>query len=114
MDSLAMPKGKVIPKPKRPPDLISKRGIPYWFGPDWVRDLNGTICRIKAIRMKLFSYAEEGVYLHMLSKDGNVNFIPGSIQKEFSDWCKQAEIDEILIGITVDQVIATDWQYIDP
>lgn len=44
--SLALDKDKKVKRPDREPDMVSKRGVPYWFEPEWVRDTNGTIGRI--------------------------------------------------------------------
>ena len=109
-NKLALPKGKKVKRPGRPPDYISKRGIPYWYGPDWVRDLNGSIGRIKPIKRKN-DYGNCDVSLMMLSKTGNLSFILGSIQREFIRWHQDREIDYILLGIDEDQMLLTDWEY---
>ncbi len=103
---LALPKGKKVKKPMREPDMLSKRGIPYWFGPEWVRNQNGTIGRIAALKDK-----RGGVDLHMVSKEGNVTYIQGSIQKEFHDWHQDRQIDAILLGVDEDEIIETAWVY---
>jgi hypothetical protein len=36
----------------------------------------------------------------MVSKDGNMTYIQGSIQKEFKDWHTDRQIDYILLGET--------------
>ena len=102
---LAIPRGKRVKKPYREPDMLSKRGVPYWFGPDWVRNLNGTVGRIIPIKKG------EHVELHMLSKDGNVSYIQGSIQQEFIKWHLDAQLDAILLGFDEDKIIATQWLY---
>ena len=66
-----------IQKPLRPCDYVSKRGVEYWWASEWVRNLNGTVCRIKPIKNG------DDVDLHMISKDGESSFIRGSIQKAF-------------------------------
>ena len=106
MSKLAIPKGKKVKSPNREPDMLSKRGIPYWFGPEWVRSQNGYISRIKPIKDKNGS-----VTLHMLSKDGNLTYIQGSIQEEFKRWHQDKEIDFILLGINEDDVLLTEWEY---
>lgn len=106
MSNLAVPKGKKVKKPLREPDMFSKRGIPYWFHPEWVRNLNGHIGRVIAIKDR-----RGGVNLHMLAKNGNVNYIEGSIQREFHDWHTDRQIDAILLGIDEDQLIEVAWQY---
>ena len=104
-NDLAIPPGKKIALPKRDPDMYSKRGIPYWFGPEWVRSQNGNIGRIKAIK------TANGVDLHMLSRDGNLTYIKGSIQDEFHAWHQDNEIDCILLGVDEDSILVTDWEY---
>lgn len=101
MAEQAIPKNKKVVKPNREPDMLSKRGIPYWFGPDWVRDLNGTIGRIMPVG------EDEDVRLHMLSKDGNLTFIQGSIQQEFLKWHEDNAIDLILLGVDIEP----NWSY---
>lgn len=108
MSNLAIPKGKKVKKPLRDPDMISKRGIPYWFGPEWVRNQNETIGRIVAIRDK----KSGNVDLYMVSKDGNVTYIQGSIQTEFHQWHEDQQIDAMLLGIDEDQIIETAWDYV--
>lgn len=104
--SLAIPKGKKVKKPLREPDHISKRGIPYWWGPEWVRDTNGTIGRIAPIKHP------HGVNLNMVAKDGNVTYIQGSIQQEFHAWHQDRQIDALLLGMDEDDIIETAWEYI--
>lgn len=105
MAKLALPKGKSVKKPFREPDMISKRGVPYWFGPEWVRG-EGTIGRIVALKNK-----NGGVDLNTVSKEGNVTYIQGSIQREFHDWHEDRQIDAILLGIDEDEIIETAWEY---
>lgn len=106
MNNLAIPKGKSVKKPVREPDMISKRGVPYWFGPDWVRDLNGSISRVIPIKNKNGS-----VDLSLLSKDGNISYIQGSIQREFHQWHEDRQLDAILLGFDEDSIIDTQWVY---
>ncbi len=107
MADLSVPKKKKVKKPAREPDMLSKRGVPYWFGPDWVRDLNGTIGRI--IPRK----SGKSVNLHMLSKDGNESYIQGSIQQEFLQWHEDRQLDYILLGGDEDAILETGWEYVD-
>ncbi len=95
----------VIPTPVRPCDYISKRGVEYWWAPEWVRNLNGTITRIKPFKNK-----NEDVDLYMISKDGNPTFIQGSIQKEFKQWHIDRQIDYILLGFDMDDVMTPEWE----
>ena len=87
----------VVQKPIRDPDHISKRGVPYWWAPEWTRATNSSATsfqKIKAIR-------EHGTAnLYMVSKEGNLTYIQGSIQKEFKDWHDDRQIDYILLGET--------------
>jgi hypothetical protein len=106
MSDLAIPKGKKVKKPAREPDMISKRGVPYFFGPDWVRDLNGTIGRIIPLKMR-----DGTVQLYMLSKDGSKSYIQGSIQQEFLKWHEDRQLDAILLGFDEDSIIDTEWVY---
>ena len=102
---LAVPKGMRVKKPYREPDMVSKRGVPYFFGPDWIRILNGTVGRIIPLKKG------ETVELHMLSKDGNISVIQGSIQQEFLAWHEDKQLDAILLGFDEDEIIVTDWVY---
>lgn len=106
MSNLSIPKGKKVKKPNREPDLTSKRGVDYYFGPDWVRNLNGTIGRIIPLKN-----GSNGVELYMLSKDGNKSYIHGSIQQEFLKWYKDQELDAILLGRDEDEILISDWLY---
>lgn len=106
MAALAVPKGKRVVRPVREPDMLSKRGVPYWFAPEWVRDTNGTVGRIKPIKVN-----QHGVDLYAVSKDGNTTYIQGSIQKEFHDWHEDKQIDSILLGVDEDEILLADWEY---
>lgn len=85
----------MIKRPLRDPDMISKRGVPYWFAPEWIRATSSAAVsfgQIKAIK-------ENGrVVLHMVSKSGNTSYIQGSIQEEFRKWHEDRKIDLILFG----------------
>jgi hypothetical protein len=104
--SQALPKDKKVAKPHREPDMTSKRGVPYWFDPEWVRDLNGTIGRIAPIK------AGQSVDLYMVSKDGNETYIAGSIQEEFQAWHLDREIDFILLGMELGD-LKVEWDLVD-
>lgn len=107
MSKLAIPRGKKVKKPLRDPDMLSKRDIPYWFAPEWVRIQSGSVGRIIALKDK----KTKEVDLHMLSKEGNVTYIQGSIQREFQDWHTDNKIDCILLGVDEDEIIETGWEY---
>lgn len=105
--AVEIPKKKRVKKPDREPDMLSKRGVPYWFGPDWVRNLNGMIGRIIPKKYG------KGVALYMVSKEGNESYMEGSIQKEFLAWHEDRQLDYILLGGDEDQILETNWEYID-
>ena len=93
-----------IPHPGRPADYLSKRGVEYWWAPEWVRNLNGNICRLKPIK-------ENGsVSLYMVSKSGNVSYIQGSIQREFIKWHEDMKIDYMLLGGDEENLIKPEWE----
>ena len=92
---------QVVEKPLRDPDHVSKRGVNYWFSPEWTRatsSANDKFGKIKAILEK-----DGSVNLYMKSKDGNLSYIQGSIQKEFQDWHTDRQIDYILLGETPEE-----------
>ena len=87
----------MVEKPLRDPDHISKRGVPYWFSPEWTRATSSAATSFGKIKAIL----EKGtVNLYMVSKDGNLSYIQGSIQQEFKDWHDDRQIDYILLGET--------------
>lgn len=106
--SLAMPNGKRVIEPIRAPDMVSKRGVRYWFHPEWTRDGTGA-ARIKAIK----ATDRDHIDLYMLSKAGKLNYIQGSIQRQFQNWVEDQEIDCILLGVDMDAVLINDWEYED-
>lgn len=102
-----------IPRPLRDPDHFSKRGVPYWWAPEWTRGTSSarscSYGKIKAIKEPGCKGAYGGhksckcpptVNLYMTSKDGNNTYIQGSIQQEFKDWHDDRQIDYILLGET--------------
>lgn len=113
MSDLKLPKGKQVKRPVREPDHTSKRGVPYWFAPEWVRHSGKTPSRIIPISVKNKAGEQVDVDLHMLSKDGNCSFIQGSIQAEFKQWHKDNEIDCILLGMDIEELNEVDWEYED-
>ena len=117
MSELAVPKGKNVKRPTRKPDMLSKRGIPYWFGPEWVRHSGKNPGRILPV-------ADDygNVRLHMLSKGGNLSYIQGSIQDEFYYWHQEnqlntipwredMEVDCLLLGVSPEDLLQSDWEY---
>jgi hypothetical protein len=85
--------------PGREPDYVSKRGVNYWWAPEWIRctnSMNTTFGRIKPVK------ENKTVSLYMLSKDGNFSYIQGSIQKEFKDWHEQRKIDYFFLADELD------------
>ena len=122
-----MSKVKVKPiRPNRDPDHYSKRGVPYWWAPEWTRGTSAdqisdvgfpgdirndagsfvTPCvsygRIHAVK------AHNDVKLYMKSKDGNLSYIQGSIQEEFVRWHEDRSIDYLLLGMDPDEIIANE------
>ena len=107
-----MKKSQAVEKPLRDPDHVSKRGVWYFFAPEWVRGTSGqniSFGRIKAIRepsCRVWNNHHNGCecpdtcHLYMLSKDGNMTYIQGSIQEEFRQWHDDRQIDYILLGET--------------
>ena len=86
-----------VEKPLRDPDHVSKRGVHYYWAPEWVRGVSSVNDRFGKIKAIL----ENGtVNLYMVSKDGNMTYIQGSIQQEFKDWHDDRQIDYILLGET--------------
>ena len=81
--------------PNREPDHVSKRGVWYFWSPEWVRGTDGSnksFGRIKAIK-------ERGtVNLYMLSRAGNLSYIQGSIQTEFKEWHEARKIDYFFLA----------------
>src|SRR6476620_651198 len=89
-----------LKRPLREPDHMSKRGVPYWWAPEWVRGTSSDsnwangVCpgygRIRAIK-------EHGtVNLYMESKEGGMNYIKGSIKQEFKSWHEDRKIDYMI------------------
>ena len=106
-------KTSVVEKPLHDPDHVSKRGVFYWFSPEWTRgtsSANDKFGKIKAILEQSCSNAwtcpskkckcEKTVNLYMLSKDNKLTYIQGSIQREFKEWHDLRQIDYILLGET--------------
>ena len=89
----------------RPCDYISKRGVEYWWAPEWIRNLNGSPAKIRPIKDKKTG----DVDLHMESKDGKkFSYIQGSIQREFKKWHEDRKIDYLLLGEDEDQLLEVD------
>ena len=107
----------IIPRPLRDPDHLSKRGVPYWWAPEWTRgtgaqhkDSNGYYACNSYGKIKAVKNGKD-VSIHMVSKDGNATYIQGSIQQEFKDWHIDRQIDYILLGEdpdSADELIIND------
>lgn len=98
-----MPKKLEIERPQRDPDHVSKRGVPYWWSPEWIRGTSSagtSYGKIAAIKEK-----NGEVNLYMKSKSGDHSYIQGSIQREFKQWHEDRSIDYILLGIDIDEII---------
>lgn len=117
MSELAIPKGKNVKEPTREPDLISKRGVPYWFAPEWIRKSGKTCSRIIPVADDFGN-----VSLHMLSKTGNLTYIQGSIQVQFKNWLtnnshefvpwrEDMEVDCLILGVEPSDLLLNDWEY---
>lgn len=135
-----MSKKSKITRPSRDPDHYSKRGVPYWWSPEFVRGTSSDLCNHEQTKHakdtgRLFpdtlaklitdangeyvipcdSYgrihavkSNGDVKLYMKSKDGNLSYIQGSIQKEFKKWHTDREIDYILLGMDPDEIITQE------
>lgn len=134
-----MSKKSNIVRPNRDPDHYSKRGVAYWWSPEWVRGTSSdeifTLSEgIKTISFQIYqddcirndsgdfvrpceSYGKIAaikdkqtgdVHLYMKSKDGDMSFIQGSIQREFKQWHLDRQIDYILLGLDEDEIIKDD------
>lgn len=112
--NLALPKGKQVKKPERTPDYYSKRGVAYWWAPEWTRGTDGTntkFGRIFPLKVKRSRLSEEDVELQMVSKDGNLSYIQGSIQDEFKRWHTDNQLDYILLGMDYSEAMNVKWEY---
>lgn len=99
------PEPKIVVPTWRPHDYTSKRGVNYWWAPEWIRDLNGSACKIRPIKDKRTGDVE----LHMESKDGKkLSYIQGSIQREFKKWHEDRSIDYLLLGEDADEILKVD------
>ena len=112
------PKVQPVQRPVRDPDHYSKRQVPYWWAPEWTRgthyedsqedapEYDGqTYQKIKAIKEKDCAHKNPAnclcdwdASLYTVAKNGNLNFIQGSIQEEFKKWHADRQIDYILLG----------------
>ena len=99
----------IIEKPKRDCDYRSERGVEYYWAPEWVRDLNGTISRIKPIRHIDDDGNTVDVNLFMVAKNGNITYIRGRIQKAFKQWHIDRQIDYLLLGVDEDTDLTPEW-----
>lgn len=95
-----------IEEPSRNPDYHSKRGVPYWWAPEWVRGISSSASSFQRIvPLKV----NDDVELHMVSKEGSLTYIRGSIQREFKKWHEDAQIDYILLGMDEDDLLQAEW-----
>ena len=92
-----------IKRPDRAPDHMSKRGVPYWFSPEWIRANDGSEKSFGKIACVKDGHG--GVDLYMKSKAGNYTYIQGSIQREFRAWHEDREIDCILLGLNIEDLV---------
>jgi len=99
--------GKSIPPPNPPlrdPDHVSKRGVNYWFSPEWVRCTNSSNTKYGRIKAIKSPHYKGRVDLYMQSKDGKLNYIQGSIQQEFKEWHEQRKIDYFFLAEDPDKL----------
>jgi hypothetical protein len=99
-----MSQKNTLERPKRDPDYVSERCVEYWWAPEWVRDLKGTICKIKVVKNG------NDADLHMVSKSGNHSYIKGRIQKAFKQWHTDRQIDYIILGVDEEELWVADWE----
>lgn len=125
---------KKVARPNRDPDHYSKRGVPYWWSPEWIRgtsadmiydkpvvpvslsmpesipmqDGRHVICTSSYGRIHAVKESSGDVNLYMKSKEGKLTYIQGSIQKEFKRWHEDRSIDYILLGMDPDEIIARE------
>lgn len=125
---------KKVLRPNRNPDHYSKRGVPYFWAPEWIRGTSAD--NIYDVEYQTSSMSDEdmvgmipladgrlvkpcpnygrihavkkngNVELFMKAKDGNLSYIQGSIQQEFIRWHTDREIDYLLLGMDPDEIIA--------
>lgn len=124
---------KKVSRPNRDPDHYSKRGVPYWWAPEWIRGTaadsiydrmvvpvsssipvsipmaDGRFIIPTANYGRIHAIKEKNdVNLYMKSKEGKLTFIQGSIQAEFKRWHEDRAIDYILLGMDPDEIIAQE------
>lgn len=83
----------------RPHDYISPRGARYWFHPEWVRDLGG--CVSKIYPQKKGDASSDAVSFVLCGESlvgSTYGPIAGPVQERFQEWYKNREIDCILMG----------------
>ena len=122
----------IVTRPNRDPDHYSKRGVPYYWAPEWIRgtsaddrdherikanlnagwterrivDDSGSFLIPASSYGKIHAVKENGdVNLYMKSKTGNLTYIQGSIQQEFKRWHEDRSIDYILLGMDADEIL---------
>ena len=116
---------KVIARPNRDPDHWSKRQVPYWWAPEWVRGtsadqiydtqtkMSGTLVMADGRTVapcsgysKIHAVKKSGsVELHILSRQNKLTYILGSIQREFQKWHEDRAIDYMLLGQDPEEII---------
>lgn len=131
-------KSKSTSRPTRDPDHYSKRQVPYWWSPEWIRGTSADFIRTpQEVRDaasrgwhnpedftmnsqgdsiqpcsgygRIHAVKENGtVNLYMKAKDGNLSYIQGSIQKEFKKWHEDRQIDYILLGMDPDEILNSE------
>ncbi len=103
-----MAKKPLVQRPLRDPDHMSKRGVPYWWAPEWVRATDSSqrsFGKIKPILVRDKDGKPITVEINMFSKEGKLTYIQGSIQQEFKSWHEDRQIDYILLGESPEEAL---------
>lgn len=122
-----MSKKSKTTRPNRDPDHYSKRGVPYWWAPEWTRGTSadtihdnpggyavvptndGRFVQPCLSYGRIHAIKKNGdVELYMKSKEGDLSYIQGSIQREFKKWHEDRAIDYILLGMDPDEIITQE------
>lgn len=85
---------------------MSKRNVPYWWAPEWIRGTSADpYCSSYGVIRVVKTKNGKDVELCMESKDGNQSYIKGSIQVEFKKWHTDRQIDYMLLGGDPDELL---------
>lgn len=128
-----MSKKYKVERPTRDPDYYSKRDVPYWWAPEWIRGTAADLIYDKPVVpvssslpvaipnsqgnwvVHTANYGrihavkkDNDVSLHLKSKDGKLSYIQGSIQREFKRWHEDRSIDYLLLGLDPDDILSEE------